>query len=225
MPSSSDGHRKRLRKRFITSGFSGFLDYEIIELLLTLGIPRKDCKSIAKELIGKYKTVNAVVSANEAELMRQKGLGQSSIFGIKLARELDLYLNTQGINEKKQIELDVDSVTRILSKEIGYSKNEIFKVVCLDIRGRIVSDTVSQGVLDMSVVHPREVFRIAIDNNASSIIVAHNHPSGDTTPSESDIYTTRRLVESGKILDIEVLDHIIVSKSGYSSLSELGYLK
>ncbi len=219
-----DGHRKRLREKFLNNGLAGFLDYEIIELLLTIGIPRKDCKPLAKELIARFRTANGTINASDIDLMKIKGLGKSSIFGIKLARELGILSGKNNLSSAKTEFINIEKVADLLIKEIGYEKKEIFKVICINTKGSVISEIVSIGALDISVVEPREVFRIALDNNAAGIVIAHNHPSGDTTPSEEDIYTTRKLVESGKIMGIDVIDHLIVSSSEYTKLSEKGYL-
>lgn len=219
-----EGHRKRLRTKFLAAGFSGFLDYEVIELLLTLGIPRKDCKPIAKELIKKYRTVNNIINAREGELRQIKGLGEVSVFGIKLAKEIIIYSKKENLLSSEGLEINFSDIADLAIKEIGYSSQEVFKVYCLNAKGRVGSGVVSVGVLDSSIIHPRELFKIAIENNAASVIVAHNHPSGDLHPSEDDIYTTRKLAEAGKILGIKLDDHIIVSNQGYISLAEQGYL-
>lgn len=222
--SENNGHRKRLRTKFLTNGFAGFLDYEIIELLLTFGIPRKDCKPIAKELISRFKTVNGVILASEKDLIQIKGLGESSIIGIKLARELIIYTGKERLVKEKSDLIDIHDVAQQAIKEIGYLNKEHFKVFCINTKGFVISDTVTIGTLNASIIHPRELFKIAIENNAYSIVITHNHPSGDTTPSDEDIYTTRKIAEAGKILGIKLDDHIIVSKTGFRSLAEMGYL-
>lgn len=221
--SENYGHRKRLRSRFLKVGFSGFLDYEVIELLLTIGVPRKDCKPIAKELINKFGNVNGVINASDFDLKQIKGLGDTNIIGIKLAREILIYSNTEKLRTAHPDAISIYDLADLAVKEIGYSSKEVFKIYCLDTKGFITSSTVSIGSLNSSIVHPRELFKLAIENNASSIVVAHNHPSGDTSPSDEDIYTTRVIIEAGKILGIELDDHIIVSKNGYRKLSESGY--
>jgi DNA repair protein RadC len=221
----SDGHRKRLRAKFLSNGFDGFLDYEIIELLLTLGIPRKDCKPIAKQLISKYKTVNGVIHASEADLKRTKGLGDTSIIGLKLAHEIMVYAGKENLLKETSGGINIKEIANQAINEIGHSAKEIFKVYCINTRGSVISETVSIGTLDTSLVHPRELFKSAIENNAASIVIAHNHPGNDTTPSEEDVYATLKIAESGKILGINLDDHIIVSISGYTSLAERGYIK
>lgn len=224
MNNDAAGHRKRLRTKFLKSGLAGFNDYEIIELLLTLGIPRKDCKSIAKELIRKYKSVSGVINADDSELIKIPGLGQASIIGLKLAREIGIYIGQESLASNKHGIIDVEIIGKQLIREIGSSKKEVFKIICLDTKDGVISETISIGSLNSSVVQPREVFKVAIENNSTSIIIAHNHPSGDTTPSDDDIYTTRKIVEAGKVIDIDVRDHIIVSSATYVSLNQLGYI-
>lgn len=221
----TSGHRKRLREKFIANGFSGFLDYEIIELLLTLGVPRKNCKPMAKELISRFKSTNDVINARDIDLIKTKGLGQASIFGLKLAREIGFLSSKNDLVRENTGYIDIDKAANMLMKEIGYQKREIFKIICVNTKGTIISDIISVGALNMSIAQPREVFRVALDNNAAGIVVAHNHPSGDTSPSEDDIYVTRKLVESGKILDVDLIDHLIVSNTDYRSLAKEGYLK
>lgn len=221
---SHNGHRSRLRQRFINNGFDGFLDYEVIELLLTFGIPRKDCKSIAKELIDKYKTVGSIINSDQSELIKAKGLGAASIIGIKVAKEIGLYVSKEGIENESSDSFQIDKIAQHLIKEIGHRKKELVKVMCIDTKGYIINETVSIGSLNSSIVHPREVFKTAITNNASSILIAHNHPSGHMEPSESDILTTRRIVEAGRVIGIEVEDHLIVSSRDYKSLRKLGYI-
>lgn len=220
----NDGHRKRLRTKFLNNGFNGFLDYEIVELLLTFGIPRKDCKSLAKTLIAKYKSVNGVINALDNDLKQIKGLGDTSIIGIKLAREISIYTAKEQLESATKNSIYIDDIAKLAIKEIGHSRKEIFKVYCLNTKGFVTSSDVSIGVLNASLVHPREVFKLAIENTAASIVIAHNHPSGDTTPSDEDIFITRKIAESGKILGIELDDHIIVSSSDYRSLSRDGYV-
>ena len=217
------GHRGRLRQRFLQSGLDGFLDYEIIELLLTLGTPRKDCKQPAKEAIKKFNGLTGVLDATLEELQQIKGIGPSNAFGIKLFRSIsEIYAKEK--NDPKILLSSPKLVFEYLREKIGKENKEHFVILCLDTKNRLIVDDVSVGTLNASLIHPREVFKKAILNSASHVIVAHNHPSGDSTPSEDDITTTKRLVEAGKILGITVADHIIVSNSGYSSLRNLGLI-
>jgi len=220
---SNEGHRSRLRNRFLQSGLDGFLDYEVIELLLTLNTPRKDCKQPAKEAIAKFKGLSGVLNASLEELQLVKGVGPANALGIKLYQAIseryakdNLRANTL-LNSPQQ-------VFEYLKEKIGKEKKEHFIIICLDTRNNIIVDDVSVGTLNASLVHPREVFKKAILNNSSHVIVAHNHPSGDSTASDEDIITTRRLVEAGKILGVAVVDHMIVTNGSYTSLKELGII-
>ena len=214
------GHRKRLRERFLQSGLDGFLDYEIVELLLTLGTPRKDCKSIAKEATKKFGRLRGVLEATPEELQQIKGLGPHNIFGLKLFQAL----STRYAKEKLPKKVNFDSpqaVAIFLQEKIGREKKEHFYLLALDSKNNLVKmNNVSTGILDASLVHPREVFREAIQASAAKVIIAHNHPSGDTEPSEGDLVITNRLVEAGKILEIAVVDHIIVTNTNFLSFKE-----
>ena len=205
------------------SGFMGFLDYEVIELLLTLGTPRRDCKQPAKEAIIKFKSISNILDSTEEELQQIKGIGPSNVFGIKLFHaiferySIEKIKNKVSLNSPKQI-------SEYLQQKIGREKKEHFVILYFDTKNNLIVDDVSVGTLNASLIHPREVFSKAILNNASHVIVAHNHPSGDPTPSGDDIATTKRLQEAGKILGIVVADHIVVTNNKYSSLLEMGLI-
>ncbi|MDO8460334.1 MAG: DNA repair protein RadC [Nanoarchaeota archaeon] len=217
------GHRKRLRERFLQSGLDGFLDYEIIELLLTLGTPRKDCKQTAKNAIKKFKGFGGVLNAKIDELQQIEGIGPSNAIGIKLFQEISEHYTKEKITPN--ILLDSPQlVAEYLKEKIGKEKKEHFIIIFFDTRNKLIVDEVSVGTLNASLVHPREVFKKAILNNSSHVVLAHNHPSGDPSPSENDILTTKRLVESGKILGIAVIDHMIVTQNGFTSLKERGLI-
>jgi len=218
------GHRKRLRDRFLQSGLDGFLDYEIVELLLTLGTPRSDCKQMAKEAIKMFVGLQGVFDASFDELRRIRGIGPSNAFGIKLFRAIsEKYAR---VKMPKKILLDSpQAVVDYLREKIGREKKEHFLILSLDTRNYLVRENVvSVGTLNASIVHPREVFKEAIDARAASIIISHNHPSGDPEPSEDDLIITKRLVDAGKILGIEVVDHVIVTKNGFLSFKEIDLL-
>lgn len=214
------GHRKRLRERFLQGGIDGFLDYEIVELLLTLGTPRKDCKTVAKKAIKKFGGFRGVLEAAPEELRQIKGLGPHNIFGLKFFQAL----STHYAKEKLPKKITFDSqqvVATFLQEKIGREKKEHFYILALDSRNNLVKmNNVSTGTLDASLVHSREVFKEAIQASAAQVIIAHNHPSGDPEPSEGDLVITKRLVEAGKILGIKVVDHIIVTNNNFLSFKE-----
>ena len=218
---TGDGHRKRLRERFLQSGLDGFLDYEIIELLLTLGTPRKDCKQPAKEAIAKFRGLTGVLDSSIADLQQVKGIGPANALGIKLFQAISERYAKEKVTAKTLFN-SPQLVFEYLKEKIGKEKREHFTIICLDTRSNLIVDNVSIGTLNASLIHPREVFKKAIANNASHVILAHNHPSGDPSPSQEDIATTKRLVEAGAILGIAVVDHIIVTGNGFVSLKEEG---
>jgi len=214
------GHRKRLRDKFLQGGLDGFLDYEIIELLLTLGTPRKDCKQIAKEAIKMFGGLRGVLDASLDELQQIKGIGSSNTFGIKLFQAISERYAKEKIFKKISL-ISPQDVANYLREKLGREKKEHFLILSLDSRNNLVRENiVSVGTFNANLVHPREVFKEAIDARAASIIIANNHPSGDPEPSEDDLEITHRLVESGKILDIEIFDHIIITKTKAFSFKE-----
>lgn len=218
------GHRKRLRDRFLQSGLGGFLDYEIIELLLTLGTPRKDCKERAKQAIKEFGGLRGVLGASFEELQKIKDIGPANAFGLKLFQAVSERLAKEHISGK--ITLNSSKlVAEYLQRSIGLEKKEHFVTLLLDSRNNLVKiSNISIGSLSTSIVHPREVFKEAIQSSAAQIIIAHNHPSGNTEPTPEDVALTRRLVEASKIFNIELLDHIIVSATKFSSLKMMNLL-
>lgn len=220
----SAGHRKRLRERFLQAGLDGFLDYEIIELLLTLGTPRKDCKQMAKETIKMFGGLQDVLDASFDELRRIKGIGPSNAFGIKLFRAISEKYAQKKLVKKIPL-TSPRAVVNYLKEKIGREKKEHFVILVLDSRNYLISiNDVSVGTLNANLVHPREVFGNAIRNNAASVIIAHNHPSGNPMPSKEDIKISKTLVAAGKIIGIDVLDHLIISSSGFNSLKEMNLI-
>ena len=217
------GHRKRLRDRFLQSGLDGFLDYEIVELLLTLGTPRRDGKQIAKEAIKEFKNLRGVLGATIEELQKIKGIGPYNAFGLILFHAVSEKYAKEGIPEKLSLS-SAEAVANYLQKSIGSETKEHFVILYLDSRNRLIVDDVSIGTLNASLVHPREVFKKAILANAAQCIIAHNHPSGDPEPSPQDIALTRQLVDASKIIGIDLIDHVIVTNDKFSSLRELKLL-
>jgi DNA repair protein RadC len=219
------GHRKRLRERFLQGGLESFLDYEIIELLLTLGTPRKDCKQAAKDAIKEFGGLREALDATSEELKKIKGIGPSNAFGIKLFQAMAERYAKEKIPKKIPLNSSA-AVAKYLQKSIGREKKEHFVMLSLDARHNLIKKSdISIGTLNASIVHPREVFKEAIQCSAASIIIAHNHPSGDVNPSDEDIEMTKRLKEAGKILGIEILDHVIVVRNAHYSLMEKKLVK
>ena len=218
------GHRKRLRDRFLQSGLDGFLDYEIVELLLTLGTPMKDCKQMAKEAVKQYKGLRGVLDASLEELQHIKGIGPSNAFGIKLFQAISERYAREQLPQKISLS-SPQKIAAYLREKLGREKKEHFVVLLLDAQNDLLQiKEISVGTLEETLAHPREVFESAIKHLASHIIIAHNHPSGSLEPSESDLRLTQRLQSVGELVGISVLDHIIISNTGYISLKEKNLL-
>lgn len=216
----AEGHRRRLREKFLRSGLDGFHDYEIVELLLTLGTPRRDCKQAAKETIKRFGGLREVLDSPPEELQHVKGIGPSNYFGLKLFQEVAERLARENVPEKIMLGTS-KSVAVYLQKAIGRKQKEHFTALYLNSRNQLIyEERVSIGTINASIVHPREVFLPAVKKLASQVIVSHNHPSDDPTPSSEDVALTRRLQEAARIFDIDLLDHIIVTRDKYLSFKE-----
>ncbi|MEE9491724.1 MAG: DNA repair protein RadC [Dehalococcoidia bacterium] len=220
-----EGHRKRLREKFIKSGLKGFHDYEIVELLLTLGSPRKDCKLQAKEAIKRFKTLRGVLEATAGELQEIDGIGPHNAFGIKLVQEVAREFLKERIMDKPFYRSSQE-VFDYLYHSMRDLNTEVFKVIFLDVQNQVIEvEDLFEGTLTASSVYPREIMKSAIKHNAASLIFAHNHPSGNPAPSESDEEITRDLLLAANIMQIEVLDHIIIGENKYFSFADDGLIE
>ncbi len=226
MPSddTSPGHRKRLRDKFIKSGLAGFHDYEIIELLLSLGTPRKDCKLPAKEAIKKFKSLRGVLEAPPEELQQIDGIGHHNAFGIKLMQEVAREFLKEKIIDKP-IYKSAEEVFDYLYHSMRDLKKEVFKVIYLNSQNQII-DIIDlfEGTVTSSSISPRQVMESAIKHNAVSLIFVHNHPSGNPEPSANDREITRDLIYAAGIMQIKVLDHIILGNNRYFSFAGEGLI-
>lgn len=219
------GHRKRLREKFLSAGIKGFHDYEIIELLLTLGTPRRDCKQQAKEALKKFKSLRIVLEAPVEELQKIKGIGPHNVFGIKLVQEVARRFLEERLKEKV-ICASSKELFDYLYHTMRDLKNEVFKAVFLNGKNHVIeAENLFEGTLNMSSIYPREVIRKAIEHNALSIIFAHNHPSGNPDPSPSDKEVTENLVFAANTMNICVLDHIIIGDNKYMSFADEGLIE
>lgn len=213
---SREGHRKRLRGKFIKSGLNAFHDYEIIELLLTLGTFRKDCKQQAKAAIKKFKGLKGVLNASPDELQEIKGIGPVNAFGIKLFQAVaERYLKERIIKQKIMLKSS-QAVFDYLYQSMQKEKEEVFKVLYLNDANIVLDiDDLFRGTINQAVIYPREVIKSALAKRATRIILAHNHPSGNLKPSESDIEITKRLKKACAAVEIEILEHIIIGKDNF----------
>jgi DNA repair protein RadC len=219
------GHRQRLIKKFLDSGIKAFLDYEIVELLLVLGTPMKDCRQQAKDAIKRFGSFKGVLEASPEELQEIDGIGKTNYFGIKLFQEVaEAYLKDKAVGKKYEIKFP-KAVYDYLSQSMLKEKKEVFKVLYLNSANKILGvENIFCGTVDQAVIYPRDVVKAALERNSTRLIFAHNHPSGNPEPSEHDIEITRRLKTSCGAVDIEVLDHIIIGEENYYSFREHGII-
>jgi len=217
---SSSGHRQRLRDRFLDGGLQGFHDYEVIELLLSLGTPRKDCKQPAKDALKKFGSLNAVLDADPLELQEIDGIGPNNAFGLKLTQTVARrYLSQRVIG--KDVITSVEEVMDFLKHNLKNKKQEVFSIIYLNGRNEIIEmEELFQGSLTSSVVYPREVIKKVLKMNAAAVIFIHNHPSGNPNPSSEDITITKKLVDAAKTIDVQVHDHIIIAGNDYYSFAD-----
>jgi len=221
----SAGHRKRLREKLLESGLAGFHDYEVIELLLTLGSPRKDCKQQAKEAIKRFKTLRGVLEAPPEELQQIDGIGPHSAFGIKLVQEVAREFLKEKILDRPVYQ-SAKEIFDYLYHSMRDLKKEIFRVIYLNGQNQVIEVAdLFEGTVNSSSISPREVIESAIKHNAVSLIFVHNHPSGKSEPSKSDKELTRDLVYAGRIIQIKVLDHIIIGDNRYFSFAGEGLIE
>ena len=207
------------------SGVEGFHDYEIVELLLTLGTPRRDCKQQAKDAIKRFKTLRGVFEASAEELQEIEGIGPHSAFGIRLVQEVARKFLKERILERP-IYSSSKEVFDYLYHAMRGLKKETFKVLFLDAKNRVTEEEdLFEGTLNVSSVYPREVVKSALGHHAASLIFVHNHPSGNPDPSRSDREITQDLVFAGSIMQIKVLDHIIIGDNRYFSFADEGLIE
>lgn len=218
------GHRKRLKDRFLKSGAEAMQDYELLEVLLFLAVPRRDVKPLAKDLINKFGSFSEVISAEPARLREVKGLGENAIIAFRLVREGAVKLSQDKIMGQPVIG-SWQALLDYCKMALSYQKKEQFRILYLNRKNILIADELQQeGTVDHTPVYPREVIKRALELGASALILVHNHPSGDPTPSRDDIDMTKEIIEAGKKLDVLVHDHIIVGKGNYASFKSLGLL-
>ena len=227
----NQGHRERIREKFLKNGIDGFAEYEILELLLTYCIPRKDTKPIAKELLNKFKSLDNVFKADFDKLSAIDGLGKNSIAFLKLIGDLPSIIYKDELKNKKLIDKETlkisnkDILLKYLRNKIGYEEIEKFYVLYLSSSNEVIEfEENSVGTLDRSSVYPREIYKKIINLNAKSIILAHNHPSDNITPSKCDIELTNEIAKGLKNFGALLIEHIIITKNSYFSFLEEGLI-
>ena len=227
----NQGHRERIREKFLKNGIDGFAEYEILELLLTYCIPRKDTKPIAKELLNKFKSLDNIFKADFDKLSAIDGLGKNSIAFLKLIGDLPSIIYKDELKNKKLIDKETlkisnkDILLKYLRNKIGYEEIEKFYVLYLSSSNEVIEfEENSVGTLDRSSVYPREIYKKIINLNAKSIILAHNHPSDNITPSKCDIELTNEIAKGLKNFGALLIEHIIITKNSYFSFLEEGLI-
>ena len=207
------GHRKRLRERFLKSGLVGFADHEVIELLLTLAVPRSDVKQPAKALLKRFGSLRGVLDAPLPELRSVDGIGEVAAVALHVVREsAALYL--QEASEGTEVLRDPERLSEFWRMRIGALKHEVFAVAYLDSGYRLLRngvETLQEGTVDRAAVYPRRVVEAALRRQAAGLVLAHNHPNGHVQPSEHDKVLTRAIVLAAETINLRVVDHLIVS--------------
>jgi DNA repair protein RadC len=215
------GHRDRLRARFSEVGGDALPDYELLEIVLFRSIPRRDVKPIAKDLLRRFGSFAEVLAAPPALLSEVDGVGESVVTDLKIV-EAAARRFAKGAVARRPVLSSWTSVIDYCRTAMAFSEKEQFRLLFLDRRNALIADEVQQsGTIDHTPVYPREVVKRALELSASAVILVHNHPSGDPTPSSADIKMTREIVEVAKPLGIVVHDHIIVGREGHASLKGL----
>jgi DNA repair protein RadC len=215
------GHRERLRERFRDAGGNAVSDYELLELVLFRAIPRRDVKPLAKALIAKFGSFGEVIAAAPQRLAETDGLGDAAITELKVV-EAAAHRLARGEVKRRQLLSSWTAVLDYCRAAMAFADREQFRILFLDKRNQLIADEVQQvGTVDHTPVYPREVVKRALELSATAVILVHNHPSGDPTPSRADIDMTRQIVDVAKPLGIAVHDHIIVGKEGHASLKGL----
>jgi DNA repair protein RadC len=221
--SSSSGHRARLRKRLLDGGPDGFHDYELVEYLLMLTIPRVDTKPLAKKLVDQFGGIGPLLSAS-AETLKREGLSDAAVAALTIARATALRLLETRI-EGRPVLSSWDALGDYLHAAMAHSRVEEVRILFLNARNVLLAnEALWQGSVDEASVHVREVIARAIALGATAIIIVHNHPSGDPTPSSQDIRLTRDLVEAGRHMKVTIHDHVIVGARGRTSMRALGLI-
>lgn len=214
---------ERPRERLVKFGEQALSAQELLQLILGRGIAGESVAVTAQKLLAQFGSLQKLAEASIEELSSIRGIGLAKAAQIKAAFEISRRISTQVPSYKSKELTDPEKVYRLIKSKLKDYHKEHFYIIVLNSRGHSIAE-VSVGSLNASVVHPREVFSEAIKNKAASVVFAHNHPSGDPEPSEDDLLLTKKLVESGKILGIEVFDHIIVVKDGFFSFKNKGII-
>jgi len=218
------GHRQRLRERFLKGGAEALADYELLELILFLAIPRRDTKPLAKTLLHEFKSLQGVVSADLERLIAIDGVNESTAVALKVVAAAARSLARDAVVERNLL-TSWDKVLDYCRAQVAHEPTERFHLLFLDRKNTLIADEKQQeGTVDHTPVYPREVVKRALELNASAIIMVHNHPSGDTTPSRADIEMTKKVRDAVNAVGIALHDHLVIGRSGHASFKALGLL-
>ncbi|MGE5537855.1 MAG: RadC family protein [Gemmatimonas sp.] len=217
------GHRQRLRDRFLADGGAGFQDYELLEFLLTLAVPRRDTKGLAKALIEHFRSFAEVIAATP-EALAEFGLSPASIAAIKIVDAAAVRLSQRQAIDRPILS-SWQKVLDYCHAAMARSPTEHFRILFLDRKNKLIKDEVQQtGTVNHAPVYPREVMKRALELGASAIIMVHNHPSGDPAPSAADVAMTHEVRDVGSKLGVTLHDHLIIGREGHASLKALGLI-
>jgi DNA repair protein RadC len=218
------GHRARLRQRLFEGGPDALLDHELVEYLLALAIPRRDTKPLAKKLIREFGSCGALLAADAATIARVGDIGEGAVAALKVAQAAALRLLEETIRERPVLG-SWQALLDYLRADMAHLSVERVRVLFLNARNVLIAnEAMWEGSVDESAVYIREIMRRALDLHATAIIVVHNHPSGDPSPSQQDIALTRDLAEAGRHLRVTLHDHVIIGTSGHASLKAMGLI-
>jgi DNA repair protein RadC len=220
-----EGHRRRLREKFLQAGLNAFLDHEVIELLLTLGTPRRDCKGAARRALREFRSLRGVLEADARDLQQIEGIGAHNVFGIRLVQEVSRRFLKDRMLARPFCRSSGEAFD-YLYHAMRDLKRECFKVLFLNPKNQIVEErTLFEGTVDSSAVYPREIMREALRCNATALVFVHNHPSGDPDPSSCDREITRELVFAARVMQLKVLDHLVIGNNRYFSFADHGLIQ
>ncbi|MDR0630850.1 MAG: DNA repair protein RadC [Holosporales bacterium] len=222
--SQKSGHRKRTYKKLLNNGYEALLDYEVVELMLFLIFKRKDIKPLAKTLVEKFGTIDKILSASKDDLVSIDGVGEKTFIGIKIMETLVISTLKSRVINKCAIEC-FDDVIKYCKIHMKNLLLEEFRVIFLNGANEVIGDKIiHKGSIDTVNVCPREIVRKCIENGAKGLILVHNHPSGDPTPSTNDVFTTKKIKAAVDIFNITIYDHIIIGGNRYVSFKTLKLL-
>ncbi len=222
----NEGHRHRVRERFLKGGGRDMADYELLEAYLMIAIPRRDVKPIAKALIAKFGSFADVINAPQSELLEMEGIGENSVFALKMVSAAAVRMSWEQL---KGADLPVignmDMLIDYCRMSMCYQDVEEFRIIYLNSKNQVVDQEIQQkGTINHVSIHPREVVKAALEKKACAVIMVHNHPTGDATPSKADVEVTKNVKAALESMNIELHDHVVVSRYGYYSFRDGGLI-